>query len=62
MVKFLTSLMFTIMRNMGWQILGYNTNHALSFHLSCLSDANFEVEVTEKLGQNLVPTEICVHI
>ena len=37
-------------------------NHAFSFYLCCLSDVNFEVELSEKLGFYLVPNKIHAHI
>ena len=37
-------------------------NHVLTFHLSCLSDENFEVEVSEKIRLDFVPFKIRIHI
>ena len=37
-------------------------NHAFSFHLCCLSDVNFEVELSEKIRFYLVPKKIHVHL
>ena len=42
--------------------MGYNTNHAFSVHLCCLSDVNFEVELSEKIRFYLVPNKIHVHL